>query len=463
MTKVFDREQFLASEKLGARQSLTPEGFLLCESVPIARTGMMIYGDGEIIAGEGEDMLTAGADGLIRVIRDDAEVFHPDTMASFLGKPVTDDHPGDTVTPENWRRHAIGATHNVRRGEGVYSDCLVADLLIQDKDAIQAVLDGKREVSCGYDADYDQTAPGQARQLNIIGNHVALVDRGRCGPRCAIGDRAMRTIDAAPKKKTFLDRLTAMLKASTGTLTADSVLALAKDAAKEDEEEDENKKTKDALAALKVTVDSMPAVIAAAIKDALGARDAGEDEDEDEDGPTEDEAPDGETEEEKKKRMEAKDKARQTRDAATVDAATMRDVIQTVRSAAEILAPGHQLSLPTTDSKPSRAKFTDSMCACKRKALDVSYRTEAGKAAIEPFLMGRAADFQRMPAKTVDAIFTGASVLMASRNNDAAARGIRPNVTRDDFGRAPITNDALNQKHTDFWAKNGGTAKPSVQ
>ena len=77
--------------------------------------------------------------------------------------------------------------------------------------------------------------------------------------------------------------------------------------------------------------------------------------------------------------------------------------------------------------------------------------------------MGRAADFQRMPAKTVDAIFTGASVLMASRNNDAAARGIRPNVTRDDFGRAPITNDALNQKHTDFWAKNGGTAKPSVQ
>jgi hypothetical protein len=31
-------------------------------------------------------------------------------------------------------------------------------------------------------------------------------------------------------------------------------------------------------------------------------------------------------------------------------------------------------------------------------------------------------------------------------------------VTRDDFGRPPLTNDALNSVHSDFWSKNGGTA-----
>jgi hypothetical protein len=419
---------FHIAEKLGVSQSTTPEGFLLCESVPIARTGLMMYGDGEILAGDGEDILVASNDGMIRVTRHERDVFHVDTIASFLGKPVTDDHPDDMVTPHNWRQHAIGTTHNVRRGEGLLNDCLVADLLITDAAAIKAVQDGKREVSCGYDADYEQSEPGHAKQFNIIGNHVALVDRGRCGPRCAIGDKAMKTRDAAPKKVSFLDRLTAKLKGNTGALTADAVLALARDAEKEDEEEDKKKKegesTKDAIAGFQKTIDSLPALIAAAVKDAVSPTVDAEDDDEDDD------EDDSEEEKERKRKAkedkekgDTKDGARGTvRDAATIDAKTMRDVIQTIRSHAEVLAPGHQLSMPTFDSKGSpRVKFTDSMCACKRKALDVSYRTEAGRAAIEPFLAGRAANFDTMNAKTIDAVFTGAAALMATRNNDAAA------------------------------------------
>ena len=62
-----------------------------------------------------------------------------------------------------------------------------ADLAARTAAALTA--QGVTEVSLGYDADYEQTAPGVGRQTNIIGNHVALVERGRCGPRCAIGDR----------------------------------------------------------------------------------------------------------------------------------------------------------------------------------------------------------------------------------------------------------------------------------
>ncbi len=92
----------------------------------------------------------------------------------------------------------------------IEDDILLADLLITDKAAIESVRAGLREVSCGYDADYEQIEPGRGRQRNIIGNHVALVEKGRCGSRCAIGDKDMPT---QAKKKTrwtdFKSRMTA--------------------------------------------------------------------------------------------------------------------------------------------------------------------------------------------------------------------------------------------------------------
>jgi hypothetical protein len=54
---------------------------------------------------------------------------------------------------------------------------------------------GKKELSNGYSADYDfqvgVTPRGdsyQAIQRNMRGNHIAIVDRGRCGAVCAVSD-----------------------------------------------------------------------------------------------------------------------------------------------------------------------------------------------------------------------------------------------------------------------------------
>lgn len=176
--------RFYTASKLGSKRSYTPEGFLVCLDVPIARTGEMLYVAGEIPG------LIPGKDGLIRVQRDPAEVFKPEAMASFVGKPTTNDHPPEFVTPANFRRYACGAAANVRQGIGDQSDLLLADLLWSDPDAIKAIEGGKDEISLGYDAEYEQIAPGLAVQHSIIGNHVALVDDGRCGERCSIGDRA---------------------------------------------------------------------------------------------------------------------------------------------------------------------------------------------------------------------------------------------------------------------------------
>ena len=178
-----DRNVYFAPTQIGRTQSLTPEGYLLCRGVAIARTGELRYHESEL-------PVDPDPAGMITITRSPEEVFSPTTIASFEGKPVTIEHPDEFVNPSNWREHEVGTVSNVRRGEGIEDDMLIADLLVKDADAIEHVRRDRPEVSCGYESEYEQTAPGYAVQRSIVGNHVALVDRGRAGPRCAIRDRA---------------------------------------------------------------------------------------------------------------------------------------------------------------------------------------------------------------------------------------------------------------------------------
>lgn len=170
-------------EEIGPNMSKLPNGSLLCRNVPLARTGWMIYGPGET-------PIEVGEDGVAYIERRDEDLFNDITIGSLKSAAVTDEHPDDDVTTDNWAVLAKGfAVSNIRRGEGDESDVLLGDLIITDKDLIEQVLAGKRQVSLGYDADYEQIAPGVGRQTNIVCNHIALVGKGRCGPRCAIGDQ----------------------------------------------------------------------------------------------------------------------------------------------------------------------------------------------------------------------------------------------------------------------------------
>jgi hypothetical protein len=171
----------------------TAEGYLVCRDVPIARTGMQIYWEGEVPPLQGD------AGGRVHVERDAAEVFAPDSIQSYEGKPLVDDHPFEAVGPDNWSDLTIGYVSNVRRGEGIHDELLLANLIFTTRRGIDAVTKRrKRALSVGYNANYEQTAPGLGRQRNIFCNHVALVDEGRCGARCTILDgRAVYDYDAA--------------------------------------------------------------------------------------------------------------------------------------------------------------------------------------------------------------------------------------------------------------------------
>jgi hypothetical protein len=179
--------RFYSSEQLGPTQSQLPSGALLCQGVVIARTGQQLYHASEIGTGSGDPW----NDNMVSVLRDESEVFDPDSMASFEGAPVVMQHPSGMVAPDNWRALAVGHAQNVRRS----SDTLVADLVVHDKRAIEAIRHGGwRGVSCGYNASYEAAAGGQLRQTDITGNHIAILPPGeaaRCGDLCAIGDSAM--------------------------------------------------------------------------------------------------------------------------------------------------------------------------------------------------------------------------------------------------------------------------------
>ena len=170
--------------RLSPNQTETPEGFLICLNVPIARTGTQTYLRSELGF---EDDPT----GLVDVIRTEEEVFSPATIASFEGKPATEDHPPVEVKPDNISAYDRGHVQNVHRGTGDESDLLIADLYITSPPLIDAIRSGRlREVSCGYDCEYRMDEQGRLYQCGIRGNHVAVVSAGRAGPRVAIKDSA---------------------------------------------------------------------------------------------------------------------------------------------------------------------------------------------------------------------------------------------------------------------------------
>lgn len=162
----------------------TADGYLVAD-VRVARTGIQIYDGGEL--GK-PDM------GLVNVYRPESAVFNKDSLATFSGKPITDDHPDEPVTADNWKDYAIGDI-----GEDVLRDgeFIRVPIKLMDAGAIAKVKSGKRELSMGYDMALrweDGTAPDgtpyQAVMDSLRMNHLALVETARAGSKARIGDGA---------------------------------------------------------------------------------------------------------------------------------------------------------------------------------------------------------------------------------------------------------------------------------
>jgi hypothetical protein len=259
----------------------TPEGFLICHNVPIARTGWYEYLGEQI----GVNELTGK---IVNVYRSPEEVFSPGAMASFEGKVLSDEHPLELVTPENATRYTRGVVQNVRQGKGGDQDLLVADLMVYDQSLISEIQSGKREVSCGYDCVYEAMDDGTYHQKQICGNHVAVVKNGRAGIRVAIKDSKIEQVKSEGDKKMAKIKLPSKMFRVTDILAAiglkqfatdaepeeimDAVNSLAEekgaaDAEKEDPKPDETKDAESGNAALEAKVDKLTDLVNQLLKE----------------------------------------------------------------------------------------------------------------------------------------------------------------------------------------------------
>lgn len=218
---------------ISPNQLETGEGFLICRNVPIARTGDQEY--------LGEEIGLDGADAgkVLAVHRLPEEVFSPATLASFEGKPVTNNHPPGIIGPDDAALYEKGHAQNIRRGSGEWEDYILADLHIHDRELIDAIQGGKREVSCGYECDYAQDADGSYSQKNIRGNHIAVVERGRAGKRAAILDSDTITQAEKPpeRKVTMKSKILELFGLAAKDRSPEEIARMAQDAASVMDEE----------------------------------------------------------------------------------------------------------------------------------------------------------------------------------------------------------------------------------
>lgn len=411
--------QYFFTTRLGNTRFEMADGSLLCKDVPIARTGAQVYDESEL---EG---LIGDEDGEIVVTRDADEVFRPETLASFEGMAFTLGHPKDMVNPGNWKDYAHGHIQNVRRGTGDQSDLMLCDIHIKTAEAIQQVMDGLEQISMGYDADYEQKGPGQARQHSIIGNHCAGVPNGRAGIRCSIGD----SNTMAKTKQGWLTQLKRAIK-TNDSATVEDLVANAPDELIEPEldlphalnitinpaqplppnkelggltTDDNGEGGAQTTSELEAKVDALALLVQQLIN------------------PTSTATVDSDDPEEKEEKTRA-----------TTDAAYHQGVV----ARAELILPGVKL--------PEGGK----LAAFKRSTMDAAFKTPEGQALLAP-LVGANPDFAKMPKATLDTVFVSASEIAKARNS-APASASRASFYDSSNKNSPA---ALNKAFAAHWNK----------
>ena len=117
-----------------------------------------------------------------RELRRPEDVFDPESLASYEGKPIIITHDAQVIDKDNAHRERVGTILTPGQQDG---ETVRAKIVIDDPDAVKA--SGLRELSVGYYQDLIMEPgkwngePYDAIQTHIHVNHLALVAVARAG------------------------------------------------------------------------------------------------------------------------------------------------------------------------------------------------------------------------------------------------------------------------------------------
>lgn len=175
-----------AVEIIGAPRR-TENGYMVVDSA-VARIGVQEYYAAEL----GDEFKDLPAGQIVRLDRPPSVVFGDESMRSYAHKPVTNNHPPVSVTADNWAEYGKGHVGDEVRQDGRF---VRVPMMVTDGDTIRDIDSGKREWSAGYGVTFERVTgindDGEAYDARITSqkiNHIALVDKGRAGSDCRIGD-----------------------------------------------------------------------------------------------------------------------------------------------------------------------------------------------------------------------------------------------------------------------------------
>ena len=183
----------------------TAEGYLIDRPI-LTSTGIFEY---------------TNPDGSVRrELRLPEEVFAPESLKTYKGKPIIITHDAGLITKDNVHENAVGTilSEGYRNGNDVR-----AEIIIHDTDEMKSA--GLKELSLGYNLDLDETPgewegqPYDAVQRNIVINHLALVLEARAG------EQARLNIDSRDRKMKGAKNMSANPKTKKGARRADGVMS----------------------------------------------------------------------------------------------------------------------------------------------------------------------------------------------------------------------------------------------
>jgi uncharacterized protein len=186
-----DNAPRLAMDRAPTMRTKDINGWLHVKDCRISKANVCPYVGREI---PNSEKLGLDPDKIYNLYRDAAAL--EAAASSFERAPLMLEHLGvtaETAQIPEIKRKIIGAISNVRW----MAPYLVADLTVWDGEGIEAIESTRQqELSPGYHYKPDMTPgsmhgnPFDGRMLEIVANHLCIVDTGRTGPDVMVNDKA---------------------------------------------------------------------------------------------------------------------------------------------------------------------------------------------------------------------------------------------------------------------------------